>query len=223
MPELMTPKSMRIFLSQLSDKGVETLNSEVGKELQQRYDKAAHEKQNQLKAQDGDIGDSRTTRRVVPRYESAGQVEPSYEILNDAIKNSEAQKLHVSESGATSSHVPLRFDLIPRSLIDRAAERYTAGALKHGERGYQRGLDDRDFILNRINHIYEHLNKLFHPDYRMADGPEDEEGIGIRSIKDNLGAVIWGLGFLCEVLEHSKGSQIFIDLRLEGRVKTYTD
>lgn len=133
------------------------------------------------------------------------------------------QDMHVSQSGATSSHVPLRYDLIPRSLFDRAAERYTLGAKIHGMRGYQKGFADRDFILNRINHINEHWNMLWHPDYRRADSPESEEGIDLESIRSNLGAILWGIGFICEVAEHDKGRQILIDLRAEGRVKTHTD
>jgi len=132
-------------------------------------------------------------------------------------------KLHISESGATSSHVPLRYDLIPRSLLERAAERYTMGISIHGERGYQKGLGDRGFIINRINHIYEHLNTLFHPDYRKANSPEDEEGIDIKSIHANLGAVLWGVGFICEVAEHVTGRQILNELRAEGRIKTHSD
>lgn len=139
------------------------------------------------------------------------------------IAPSQASDLHVSDSGATSSHFPLRYDIIPRSLLERAAERYTYGATKHGERNYQLGLGDRGHILSRINHIYEHLNKLFHPDYRRADSPQSEDGIDIKSIHDNLGAILWGVGFICEVAEHQKGRQILIDLRSEGRVKTHND
>jgi len=133
------------------------------------------------------------------------------------------QDLHVSESGATSSHVPLRYDLIPRSLLERAAERYTMGAKVHGDRNYQQGLADYGNIIVRINHIYEHLNKLFHPDYRKADSPQDEEGIDIKSINDNLGAILWGVGFICEVAEHERGKQILIELRYQGRIKTNSD
>lgn len=141
----------------------------------------------------------------------------------ESLRANYQDKLHISESGATSSHVPLRYDLIPRSLLEVAAIRYTDGAKKHGERGYQKGLADRGFIINRINHIAEHWNKLFHPDYRKADNPEAEEGISIKSIDDNLGAIIWGLGFLCEVMNHKQGVQILLELRSNGRVKVTTD
>jgi hypothetical protein len=117
----------------------------------------------------------------------------------------------------------LRYDLIPRALLDRAAERFTFGLQNHGERSYQDGLNNRRFILARINHIQEHWNMLLHPDYRKADSPESEEGIELKSIRDNLGAILFGLGFLCEVAEHKEGFEILNNLRSEGRVKTYSD
>lgn len=120
------------------------------------------------------------------------------------------EKLHVSESGATSSHVPLRYDLIPRSLVEIAAERYTKGAIKHGERGYQKGLEDWEFILNRINHITEHWNKLFH----SADDIDE-----VENPKDHLGAILWGIGFLCELTEHEKGKYILGKILELGKVR----
>lgn len=156
-------------------------------------------------------------------YKNAGRAVPRQTNGYDTKLVQDTEPLHVSESGATSSHIPLRYDLIPRSLIEVAAQRYTLGAIKHGERGYQKGLGDRDFIINRINHIYEHLNKLIHPDYRNADGPGDEEGIEVNSINDNLGAIIWGIGFLCEVASHKPGLGILQNLRIVSRVMTHTE
>lgn len=185
-------------------------------------------------------------RRVMPT-DAAGQLrraaypqEQSNQSLDKALKEREAERdrafgklddvynqeqdtrvetvMHVSASGATSSHLPLRFDLIPRSMLEIAAKRYTLGLMQHGERGYQKGFDDRDFIVNRINHIFEHLNMLLHPDYRRADGPQDEEGIEYASIEQNLGAILWGVGFLCEVANHRRGLQLLHELRSYGRV-----
>lgn len=149
-----------------------------------------------------------------------GQVDPNYKTEGRVKRSTD---LHVSDSGATSSHVPLRYDIIPRSLIERAAERYTFGAAKHGERNYQLGLGDRGHIVARINHIFEHMNKLLHPDYRKADSPQDEEGVEVKSINDNLGAILWGVGFLCEVADHKEGIKILHELRSSGRLKVTTD
>ncbi|HEY1645245.1 MAG TPA: dATP/dGTP diphosphohydrolase domain-containing protein [Candidatus Saccharimonadales bacterium] len=130
------------------------------------------------------------------------------DVGQESLRANYQDKLHVSESGATSSHVPLRYDLIPRSLLDCVAQRYTIGSKVHGERGYQKGLADRGFIINRINHIAEHWNMLFHPKKQDEDTPYG-----------HLGAVLWGIGFLCEVLDNDKGQDILWQLIEEGRVR----
>lgn len=118
-------------------------------------------------------------------------------------------KLHISESGATSSHVPLRYDIIPRQLIECAAARYTLGAQIHGERNYQKGLTDRKQILNRINHIQEHWSFLLHPSPIQTDD----------GIYQHIGAMLWGLGFLLEVMSHSEGGKILSDIIANGAIK----
>lgn len=157
--------------------------------------------------------------RQVENVEMAGigQVDPNYKTAGTGISDSlqknireNYKDLYVSDSGATSSHVPLRYDLIPRSLIEIAAKRYTDGAVKHGERGYQNGLEDWDFILNRINHITEHWNKLFH----RADDVDE-----VESPRDHLGAILWGIGFLCELTDHEKGKYILGKILELGRIR----
>jgi hypothetical protein len=123
----------------------------------------------------------------------------------------ESTKLHVSESGATSSHVPLRYDLIPRQLLECAAERYTIGEKIHSERGYQKGLSDRNFIINRINHIQEHWNKILHPHPK-----EDYSDVEFRG---NIGAMLWGLGFLLEVEDYGPGKQVLMDILAPASLK----
>lgn len=118
------------------------------------------------------------------------------------------ERMHVSASGATSSHEPLRYDLIPRSLLYYAALRYTKGADIHGERGYQRGLADRKFIVNRINHIQEHWNMLLHPVVHDED-----------YIDGHLGAILWGIGFLCEVYENAKGRELLKEIVEGGQIR----
>lgn len=116
--------------------------------------------------------------------------------------------LHRSTSGATSSHVPLRYDLIPRALIDCTAARYTMGVAIHTERGYQKGLADRDFIINRINHTQEHWNKLFHP--TSSDDKEPPF--------NHIGAILWGMGFILEVMHHETGNKVLHEIIANGRV-----
>jgi hypothetical protein len=161
--------------------------------------------------------------RAVPRFDQINGIAPVHMSVEAEIERNyksqvKGEPLHVSNSGATSSHVPLRYDLIPSALLDRAAERYTLGVKIHTERGYQRGLNDREFIVNRINHIQEHWNKLLHPDYSKANEPEDEDGVTAESINKNLGAILWGIGFLCEVAANPQTVQQLLNLRIEGRV-----
>ena len=100
-------------------------------------------------------------------------------------------------SGAGSSHQSLRHDLIPRELKDILSRRYTLGAATYGPYAYRKGLRDRAFIVDRIGHIHEHLNKLFQPLHGDGD-----------SFTDNLGAVGWGIGFLAEVWADPQGRAI---------------
>ena len=148
--------------------------------------------------------------------------------LQGTIKTVPAPSVVASDSGATSSHFSARYDLIPRSLIETAVITYTFGANKHGERGYQRGLADRKFILDRLNHIQEHFDKLRHPSIDRyiqqqgelrQNGEVNDEACSLEAIRQNISAMLWGLGFLTEVLEHDRGRQIFQGIVSEGRVK----
>lgn len=150
------------------------------------------------------------TRRV-PRVDEAnpgvaGPAQSIRKIPDSPDTRHAVTDLHVAESGATSSHVPLRYDLIPVQLLFLAAKRYTIGAKVHGERGYQQGLADRDFIINRINHITEHWNKLFHP-----TPIQDNEGLD-----DHLGAILWGIGFIAEVSQHKNGAKVLAEIIKAG-------
>jgi hypothetical protein len=109
--------------------------------------------------------------------------------------------LHKSESGATSSHVTPRYDLVPREFLQILAQRYTGGADKHGPYNYRKGLRDRAFIVNRIGHIHEHLGKLFQSEPNAED-----------SFTDNIGAIGWGVAFLAEVWADPDGRAILLEL-----------
>lgn len=66
----------------------------------------------------------------------------------------------VSASGARSSEHQPRFDLIPANGLRRLARRFELGAVKHGEDNWRKGLGDRDWLLERINHAHNHLHRL---------------------------------------------------------------
>lgn len=62
-----------------------------------------------------------------------------------------------SKSGATSSGKLPPFDLITLNFQRRTAARLQLGAEKHGRFNYRKGLKDKEFIMDRLNHAFEHL------------------------------------------------------------------
>ena len=106
-------------------------------------------------------------------------------------------------SGAQSSGSACRFDLIPRSFLERVANRFGLGAAKYGERRYRKGLRDRAFILDRLNHLQEHVQALLAP--QSAD----------ELLDDNLGAIGWAAAFLSEVEADPVGARILEEIRRE--------
>jgi hypothetical protein len=86
---------------------------------------------------------------------------------------------HKFKSGATSSEYKLPFDLINLHVLRRFAARLKLGAEKHGRFNYVKGLRDKEFIIDRLNHAFEHL-KL------AIDGIENGE----IYTDDDLGAVL---------------------------------
>ncbi|MHB8303621.1 MAG: dATP/dGTP diphosphohydrolase domain-containing protein [Acidobacteriaceae bacterium] len=111
-------------------------------------------------------------------------------------------------SGAVSAWVGLRYDLVPRALWERLARRFGLGAAKYGELNYRKGLRDREYILDRLNHLQTHLQAYLAP--KNAQEFED----------DNLGAMAWACAFLCEVEEDKQGRLVLAKIRAErGRVR----
>lgn len=110
-------------------------------------------------------------------------------------------------SGAQSSGNALRYDLIPRSFLRRVALRFGMGAEKYPPFNYRSGLADKEYILDRINHLQEHFQGYI--------APENEDDL----TDDNLGAIAWGCAFLCEVEAHPEGKKIVDEIRRErGRL-----
>lgn len=107
------------------------------------------------------------------------------------------------ESGATSSHVAMRYDLIPPNGFRVAARNWTTGAAIHKPYNWRQGILSKDFITDRINHIQEHFIKLVHG--RKTD--DDFTFDPVDQIENHLGAIIWGAMFVAEVLHHSEESR----------------
>lgn len=97
------------------------------------------------------------------------------------------------KSGASSSGSLPMYDAISIHLLDRLAARLSHGAEKHGKYNYRKGLNDKEFILDRLNHAFRHL-KL------AIDSIENEE----ISEDDDLGAVLCGIQFAIEYQHRNK-------------------
>jgi hypothetical protein len=67
------------------------------------------------------------------------------------------------KSGATSSEQLPPYDLISKVFLTRTAQRLGLGAEKHGRFNYRKGLRDKEFIIDRLNHAFLHLkNAMIH-------------------------------------------------------------
>jgi hypothetical protein len=88
-------------------------------------------------------------------------------------------------SGATRRGEAAFYHLLPSTAIRRIAERFSLGAVEHGEDNWKLSMEDVDsariFCADAYNHVQEHLMK-------MMDGEDPKE--------DHLGAAAWGLSVL---------------------------
>lgn len=67
------------------------------------------------------------------------------------------QEIQIFTSGAASSGNVARYDLISLQLLDRLGDRLKLGAVKYGPFQYRKGLKDKAFILDRLNHAIRHI------------------------------------------------------------------
>ncbi len=106
-------------------------------------------------------------------------------------------------SGAQSSADVARFDLVPRAFLERVARRFGVGAQKYGDLQYRAGLRDREYILDRMNHLQQHVQAYL--------APQTVE----EAVDDNLAAIGWAAAFLCEVEADRDGAKILYAIRAE--------
>jgi hypothetical protein len=97
-------------------------------------------------------------------------------------------------SGAKSSELKPRYDLVPLEAIRYIAQRLAYGATTHGENNYKKGVVDTTFIKDRQNHAIEHL---FH--YVNLETTEDGDGP-----LEHLSAAITNLAMLAWLEQHKK-------------------
>jgi hypothetical protein len=97
---------------------------------------------------------------------------------------SETKKEQISRNTlAVSSHRALYYHLISPETIRLLALRKTVGGEKYGWVQWRIGINDIEYVADRLNHLWEHLLK-----FQEGDGTDD-----------NLSAMLWALDCLVEV------------------------
>lgn len=71
-----------------------------------------------------------------------------------------------SKSGATSTKLEERWDLIPHAALEAMARRFWLGSVKHAARNWEKG--DEEFAETRLAHCYRHM-ALFAEHRRQED------------------------------------------------------
>lgn len=84
------------------------------------------------------------------------------------------EDIHTFSSGAASSGMKPRYDLIPPFALKRIAERFSLGAAKYGDNNWMKGVNDREFILDRLNHAVEHLYNVINGIHHPVDSNDDD-------------------------------------------------
>ena len=74
-------------------------------------------------------------------------------------------KVVKSKSGATSTALDDRYDLIPYAAIRAIARRFGVGAKKHAPRNWELG--DQEFAETRLNHCMRHMARFV--EYRQME------------------------------------------------------
>jgi hypothetical protein len=101
------------------------------------------------------------------------------------------------KSGARSTEIKPRYDLVPPEAVRYIAERLGMGAEHHGERNFEDGAADEEFIRDRKNHAVEHL---LHYVNGRTTGP-DKYG-EYDTPTDHLKAALTNLAMLAYLEEH---------------------
>lgn len=96
------------------------------------------------------------------------------------------------KSGASSSGNLPPYECLTEIFLRRSAERMKLG-MHYGKHNWKKGARDKDFILDRLNHAFEHLIKA------MSDIDSDVVGKD-----DNLSAVVVNCMFAMEYEESLK-------------------
>lgn len=120
-------------------------------------------------------------RRNTPRR-TEKRVKERRDVANEGIKIQAGKK-----SPALSSHQPLFYHDIPTEAIKVLTQRHTVGHKKYIPEitmnlNWREGLHDAHYIMDRYNHMWEHL-------LGMQDADDSD---------DHFAGVIWNIGFMIE-------------------------
>lgn len=101
-----------------------------------------------------------------------------------------SDEIHEFSSGASSSGNKPRYDLIPQLVIERLAQRFELGYKKYGPYNWHKGLDDTDFLVDRLNHALEHIMRA-QERIKGETRPEDRD----KPHDDDLAAACVSIAF----------------------------
>lgn len=113
-----------------------------------------------------------------------------------------SMKMHEFGSGARSTEVKPRYDLIPTEALAALARRFGYGAVKHGENNWRNGVNDQEFHRDRVNHAIEHIFNYVH-----GITTYDEERRPTTPA-EHLEAAITNLAILCGLDGMKKGHRL---------------
>lgn len=103
-------------------------------------------------------------------------------------------KILFSSGAASSGDVP-PYECLTATFLRRSALRMKLG-LHYGKHNWKKGIGDKEFILDRLNHAMEHLIKAMH-----------EIDVGIKMKDDDLAAVVVNCMFAMEYQELDEATQ----------------
>jgi len=128
-------------------------------------------------------------RSTIEGTSSSGQgimasVHVSRNVAEEVMKKATGKK-----SGALSSRQATFYHDVPPELYRRIGRRHTVGHVKYTpgitmNLNWRTGLDDPHYVMDRLNHLYEHA-------FAFLDDGDSKD--------DNLAAIVWCAGFLMEV------------------------
>lgn len=110
------------------------------------------------------------------------KIHPIKDFVTDQIPSNLTQH----PCGATSSKVS-DYAQIPKHSLDRLAARLSYGEKVHGRGNWKKGLADKSYLIDRLNHVICHVYALI-----------EELERGELSSDDNAAAIMWGGMFACE-------------------------